>query len=100
MKILVVGMSPMPKELYQVLADVHDVAVHPLKHNLLFHLATAHYDCILIWSEKISYLMLKKVLQHLYGRFPSLKILVFGCAFSSPQRAAILLTGVKDCVTD
>lgn len=98
MKILVVGMSPLPIELEEALASKCVVTTCTLRQNLLFQIATQQFDCVLIWSEKISYLILKKIVKHLLGRFPSLKILVCGCAYSSPERAMILMEGVKDCV--
>jgi len=98
MKILVVGVSPLPAILQQALTKRCLITTCSPKDNLLSIIATKEYDCLLIWSEQISYLTLKKIVKHLLARFPSLKILVCGQTYSSPARAMMLMLGVKDCI--
>lgn len=98
MKLLVVGMSPLPLRFYQALKNKYEVAVRSLNHNSATQLATNRFGLLIIWSDKLSYLTVKKLLQHLFIRFPKLKVLILGDIFSSPERAELLMLGVKDCV--
>ena len=98
MKILVVGSSPLPRGLSGALRSQYEIDVSNLDKRLFFKIANNNYSLILIWSQDISFLKLKKILEFLYRRFSSLNILVCGSTYHSPQRASILLTGVKDCI--
>ena len=100
MKVLVVGMTPLPWKYHQVLQSKYVLQVRSVQKPFLDLIAQQQYDTTIIWSEKLSVLFTKKLLSHLNQEFPSLKTLVFGNHFSSLQRAELLSAGAKDCIPD
>lgn len=98
MKILVVESSPLPTGLSRALHAQHAITTSDLGKKLLFQLIRQRYQLVLIWSKDLPFLRLKKILEFLYKRFPSLNILICGSTYDSPQRASILMTGAKDCI--
>lgn len=99
MRVLVVGMSPLPFRFYQALQVHHEVRVCRLNQNLSGTINQASCDSLLIWAENLSLLMLKKVLTYLKERSPHLKILVAGCRYPSPERAVVLNHGAHGCLS-
>lgn len=100
MKILVVGTSPLPRGLAAALQSQHQVETSQLGRRLFLKIASQQSDLVLIWAKELSFLKLNKILEFLYTRFPQLNILICGATFTSPQRANILMAGVKDCLSD
>lgn len=99
MKILVVGITPLPFRVYQTLQKKYELSVRSLDKGIVFQIAKAEYELVLIWAERLSVLMLKKTLSHLLSRFPQLPILVAGGHYTSKERAEILLAGARDCIS-
>jgi DNA-binding response OmpR family regulator len=100
MKVLVVGMSPLPWKFYQALQSKYFLHVRSVQKPFLSAIAKQKYDATIIWSEKLSPLYTKKLITHLHLEFPALKTLVLGNHLSSPQRAELLQAGAKDCMSD
>jgi DNA-binding response OmpR family regulator len=98
-KILVVGSSPLPAKLLNALQTEYALTVNSLSKKVLNLLADNQYDLVLVWSDQLTFLTIKKFLKLLYRRFPDLKVLILGKTYTSPQRAALLMMGVKDCVS-
>lgn len=98
MKVLVVGLLPLPFTIYRILKSKYLVDVISLKKDFIASLSSHQYELILIWSEGLPLLFAKNIVRHALVRFPSLKILIFSASYSSAQRAELLLAGAKDCL--
>jgi DNA-binding response OmpR family regulator len=100
MKVLVVGMTPLPWKYYQALQSKHALQVSSVQKPFFKKIAKQGFDTTIIWSDKLSPLYTKKLCTHLHREFPALKTLVLGNHFSSLQRAELLLAGARDCMPD
>ena len=100
MKVLVVGITPLPWKFYQALQKKHVLSVHSIRKPFLKLIAQHQYQTTIIWSESLSLAFTKKLLFQLRENFPSLNILILSNPLTSLQRAELLSAGAKDCLSN
>ncbi len=98
MKVLVVGMSPLPWEIHRELSMKYVLVSSSLKSFSQNQAEIAEIELVLIWAKRLSKLKLSKTVQYFVERFPKVKIVAAGCECSSAQRAELLKLGLTDCI--
>lgn len=98
-RLLVVGASALPFTIYQRLRARYEIDIFNCKQNVLRKLASQQYSALFIWSKNLDFPEVQRFVSTVRSTSPTHPIIVMSCHFSSLQRATLLRSGAKDCLS-